>query len=695
MAVTHAGGTRSASSNPSHRDPSDVVRVILTLALSCALGYAIVVTPLALVDHFEKSTVLSAAAVCSAVLAFLWLRAAGRPRRIRLGVASILGLSTVAVMSALNARFASQNVIQDRDPGAYVDSAQWFTHHNTFFIDGLVGPFALHSSQLFVAGAGFKAGAPGGRIYPQFLHVMPAFLAGANWIGGTSFMFRANAVLGAVALLAFFAFARTWLEERLAAVAVILLAVNLIQVLHSRNTYSEILTQVFLFGGLWALTEADRLGRTSVYAIAGLLLGATCMVRIDAFVFLIPLTLIATVRLWRAQAMPAREAAHERRTIFVAAVAVLFTSVLGVIDGMRFSRPYLADNKAFLFQIAVGWFATIAASFIALAIHARRSRPLVSRRLVTALGAGVAIVIVLVFAWAWFVRPYTQTGYQMARPVGGIFDLRIPVMPEKIRLRTWSEDTVPRLALFLGPVTLAAGIIGAALVTRRVISDPGDPRLPFLLLFGVTTALYVWRPSIAPDMVWFLRRFLPVTFPGLILFAMVLTQDLLRLRLPWAKAGAALVIVGGLALPLALLPHYIFKRTHVPLATGLEQACARLGRDAAVVIVQNPAAIFGGGPQYRYPQAMQAFCNVPVATAPPGLGSDFYASLATEWARRGRRLDVVAELPQALSEVPGEAHILQQSKYRVLEHTLTRWPTKYEEMQLLLFFKPVPAGAGT
>lgn len=695
MAVTHAGGTRSASSNPPHRDPSDVVRVILTVALSCALGYAIVVTPLALFDHFERSTVLFAAAACSAVIAVSWLLAGGRPTRFRLGVPSIVALSTVALMSALDARFASQNVIQDRDPGAYVDSAQWFTHHNTFFVDGLVGPFARHSSQLFVAGAGFKAGAPGGRIYPQFLHAMPAFLAGANWIGGASFMFRANAVLGAVALLAFFAFARTWLEERLAAIAVILLAVNLIQVLHSRNTYSEILTQVFLFGGLWALTEADRLGRTSVYAIAGLLLGATCMVRIDAFVFLIPFTLIATARLWRAQAMPAREAAHVRRTLVVAAAAVLFTSALGVIDGIRFSRPYISDNKAFLLQIAVGWFATIVGSFVALAIHARRSRPFFSRRFVSTFGAVAAIVIVLVFAWAWFVRPYTQMGHQMARPGGGIFDLRHPVMPAKVRLRTWSEHTVPRLALFLGPVTLAAGIIGAALVTRRVISDPDDPRLPFLLVFGVTTALYVWRPSIAPDMVWFLRRFLPVTFPGLILLAMVLTQELLRLRLPWAKVGALVVIVGALALPLALLPHYIFKRTHVPLATGLEQACTHLGRDAAVVIVQSPATNVAGGPQYRYPQALQAFCDVPVATAAPGLSSGFYESLATEWARRGRRLTVVANLPQALSAVPGEAHILQQSNYLVLEHALTRRPTKYEEAQLLLFFKPVPVGAGT
>ena len=249
----------------------------------------------------------------------------------------------------------------------------------------------------------------------------------------------------------------------------------------------------------------------------------------------------------------------------------------------------------------------------------------------------------------------------------------------------------PRLNLFLGAATLAGGFLGVAFVTRRVISDPSDPRLPFLLLFGVTTTLYVWRPSIAADLIWFMRRFLPVTIPGLILFAMVLAQELQRVRRRIAKFAAAFLIVGGLALPLGLLPNYIFRSTHIPLASGLEGACDRLGRDAAIVVVQS--AVINSGPQYRYPQALQAFCHVPVATAPPGLGSDFYRNLAAEWAQAGRTLNVVANLPQALSAVPGESQVLQDSRYRILEHTLKRWPTHYRQQSLILFFKPVPAGS--
>jgi Dolichyl-phosphate-mannose-protein mannosyltransferase len=667
--------------------------MLMVVMLSAALGYALVVTPLALVNGFAEGPVLAAAGVVAAVVAISWMRALAPFPRSRFTRPLIVAVSGVAAMTALNAGFSSQNVVQDRDPGAYVDSGQWFAHHHTFFFDGLVGAFTLHPHQLFVAGAGFQAGAPGGRLYPQFLHVVPAFLAGANWIGGVSFMFRANALLGALALLAFFAFARTWLDERLAAVAVILLAVNLVEVLHSRNTYSEILSQVFLFGGLWALAEAERVGRTSVYAVAGLLLGATCMVRIDGFLFLIPLTLIATVRLWRAHALPNAEAARARRAVVAAAAGVLLTSALGLVDGIRFSRPYLDDNKAFLLEIAAAWIATVIGCRLALWVHERRSRPILRRRFVTFLGSAAALAIVLVFAWAWFVRPHTEIGHQLARRVGGIVDLRNPQFAPEQRIRTFSEQTVPRLDLFVGAATLAGGILGAAFVTRRVISDPSDPRLPFLLLFGVTTTLYVWQPSIAADMVWFLRRFLPVTIPGLILFSMVLTQELMHLRWRVAKAGAVLLIVGGLALPLALLPNHIFQRTHVALATGLQQACARLGPDAAIVIVQSSNIV--NGPQYRYPQALQAFCRVPVATAPPGLGSSFYRTLATEWKQRGRRLELVADLPQALSAAPGRAQILQQSTYRVLERTYINRPTKYVVKELILFVKPVPADAGT
>ena len=75
MSVTEARDGGSTSARRTGSELSTIVQVTLIVALSCALGYAIVDTPLALVDHFEKSTVLIAAGVCAAVIAFVWLRA--------------------------------------------------------------------------------------------------------------------------------------------------------------------------------------------------------------------------------------------------------------------------------------------------------------------------------------------------------------------------------------------------------------------------------------------------------------------------------------------------------------------------------------------------------------------------------------------------------------------------------------------
>jgi hypothetical protein len=87
---------------------------------------------------------------------------------------------------------------------------------------------------------------------------------------------------------------------------------------------------------------------------------------------------------------------------------------------------------------------------------------------------------------------------------------------------------------------------------------------------------------------------------------------------------------------------------------------------------------------------------VPVATAPPGLPPDFYQSLAVEWARQGRTLNLVADLPQALASVPGTARPLELARYQVLERSYRHRPKHFEDNFLVLFFKRVStAGAGT
>jgi hypothetical protein len=676
------------------------LRVLLVVLLSGCLAYAIVAIPLALVDLFSPGPVLTSAAVLTVVIARAWLRTLAPLDSSPFGIAVWVGLGTILGVTALNVAYASQNVVQDRDPGAYDAAARWFASHHTFFFDGLTGAFAGHD-QLTVAGAGFRAGAPGGRVYPQFLHVLPASLSALHWIGGTALMFKGNALIGGVALLAFYAFARLWLRAELATIAVVLLALNVVQIIHSRNTYSEILSQVFLFGGLWALMEADRVASIRAnapggplrskldpgYLIAGLLLGATAMVRIDGFVYLIPIAIVATVRLGQAETLPAADARRARLAVAMLAVGVTITSALGLADGLRFSRPYLEDNKVLLLAVFAVLALTIGVCVAALLILRRRGRPILTQRMTDVGGEIVAVLIVLVVAWAWFVRPHVGNVYERLRPSGGIYDLRTTTLPAMISLRTFAEHSMPRLALCVGFVTLAAGFIGFALLVRRLPKSATDPRLAFAMIFGITTTLYVWRPSISPDLVWFLRRFLPVTIPGLIVFSLVLAEELFRRRRPVSLAVAAVIVLGGAGWSVALLPPHFLHCTYTPLLEGVNRACARIGADAAVVVVQSDNVL--EGPQYRYPQAVQAYCEVPVATAPPGLSASFYRSLAVGWKAEGRRLVLVGDHLDAVKAANGKWSFLQFTRYRVLERTLGALPTHYIERRLLLFLEPV------
>jgi hypothetical protein len=50
--------------------------------------------------------------------------------------------------------------------------------------------------------------------------------------------------------------------------------------------------------------------------------------------------------------------------------------------------------------------------------------------------------------------------------------------------------------------------------------------------------MHVFRPSIADAMIGFLRRFLPVTIPGLIVFPLVLAEEFVELRHPTPLAIA-------------------------------------------------------------------------------------------------------------------------------------------------------------
>ena len=322
-------------------------------------------------------------------------------------------------------------------PAIYNNAGRWIAGHGTLLVDRNVGP---------LTGLPFRSNAPGlydfGTSMPfQGAHFLPALLAEARGIGGDALMFRAPAVLGAFALLAFFVVASRVLRNSLAALGcVAVLAFAMPQVFFSRDAYSELPTQVLLFTALWLLCDEGVLKRAGVLVVAGLSLGFIQAVRIDGLAIVAGLPPIFAVA-WYRTARP------ERKRLVVnaiaCAIAVGIGLAVGVYDLRYRSSPYFSDLRGDFNQLVK---VALASAVLSLAVIAfepllrRLAAPawVASARVVVAIGGAALVALAAVVAW--LVRPALH-----------------PLHADSSQA-TFQTRSVAWLGWYLGPVALVLAI---------------------------------------------------------------------------------------------------------------------------------------------------------------------------------------------------------------------------------------------
>jgi hypothetical protein len=445
----------------------------------------------------------------------------------------------------------------------------------------------------------------------------------------------------ALAVLAVGLLAASVLGARAGPVAALAVAVTF-PVLHTaRSTYSEPFATLTLAAGLLCLTLAarDRSARAAV--LAGVLVGGTTLIRIDALREVVLVVLAATL-------YAARGHTWTRHLL----VALGASTGVGVLAAAWLSPRYLADLSDSLVPLVLAGVLVCGAAAGFLAIS-RRRRLVGPSWLPTAVG-GAVLIVGLVLAS----RPLWQVVRQSpddpgARVVAGLQQRQGLAVDGG---RTYAERSVEWLSWWVGPVALGVALIvlaGAAVLVGRGWQAG---RLPAwagaLLVASGSSLLTLWRPGITPDHPWAERRLVIVI---ILVAVLVVAGASWCLRQGWAaplRWGAATVVMGALLIPTAVAtgPH-LLHRVEAGSLDAVAEACAGFEAGDVALMVDARAA-------NEWPQVLRGQCGVAALSTTTGLRAD-PAALETAVAQvrehvegEGRRLVLVAaEGPEALTSL--------------------------------------------
>ena len=502
-------------------------------------------------------------------------------------VYAAIGVAAILAITAWNSAHASQHVLINRDGGSYANTARWIARDGSLAVKPRVGPFANPPTVGFDSFAVYEM--PDGSLQFQFAHLLPVVLAEAYAIRGDAGLFHAPEVLGGIALLAFYVLAWRLLRRPLFALAAMLaLAFVIPQVSFSRDSYSEIPSQILLFTALWMLVTPRLLPKWRVALASGLFLGALEATRIDAIVFLIGVPVLLLIAWLRADRDLRRRDVLPASCAFVAGLVPGMT--LGLVDLTRHSGMYYQDlshDVRQLVLVAIG-----SAVVCGCALVAGSRRPLIRglRRLPsTTLATGGAVLVGGAGFFAWLVRPHIQ--HLHGAPIGLVGGLQAAEHVPVDATRTYFERSLTWMGWYLGPLTLAVAIIGAALLVRELLLGRRTRVIGALAVLGPGSVLYIYKASAVPDHVWVTRRFLVSAFPLLVLLALGLAAACsgvrLRDRLGAAPRAAAIVFaILAVAYPMYTVIGLRSMSEERGFLAVVHDACADIGPHAAVVVLE-------------------------------------------------------------------------------------------------------------
>ena len=395
--------------------------------------------------------------------------------------------------------------------------------------------------------------------------------------------------------------------------------------------------------------------------VTGILVGATAAARIDAWLVIIAFALYLEARWFVLERRGDRGAIG--RCVQPVLLGMLLGGTIALLDGILRSAPYLiAHRTQFLAMIGLLVFVLVGGSIARLpALLSTTGFRLEAARRTTAWVFPVLIGVSAILLF--FFRPAFQEAHGAGSNPVVAFAQTAENLPSD-PTRTYAEWSLRWLSWYLGIGGLAAGIAGLATAWRRAALGRRI-LLPFLLVVSVTTAVFVLRPSITPDQLWAMRRFLPVSIPALILAAALLADwGFDRWR---SRAQRSLLSVVAVTLLVLIPASFAWPLRTATAHRGMYdltlEVCDALPEESALLLVsETHTKVFQA--------AVRSFCGVPVAgidESPTDLDAVIEEAQAN-WA--------AASVILYVGDVPGNlfGSTVVETPFEVPEIVLTRRP---------------------
>lgn len=604
--------------------------VLITVGVALAAGLLVTVGA-----HYWW-TVLPAAAL---IITVAWRAATPRDVTVRGAIASAIAVGGAALWAIVNIAMHAEYLLVVRDPGFLTLSGLWLVDHGSTDIPAAGAVEAAAANGNMLADASEAWNLKGDVVQPQGAKMLPATIAIGGWLAGETGVLSANAVIGAVGILAVFAVARQFLSPMAALAPAGALALTVSHIGLSRPAYTEPLTLLLVIAGiLWAWRGvAER--SIPLLTLGAVASGATMLVRVDGPSFAIGAIAGVGLALASVEADPR----WRRSAALTFAGWQAMTIGMGYLSVALWSTEYLErladETHALLAVYAVLVIALVVWSLMWTGAPGRwieRLSDAWGRRGAWIAGAVVAAGLAVLASRPLWTTVYRSTDNPRHQFTNGVVESFQKAQGLEIEpTRTYAESTVTWLSYYLTWPIVILAIIGFGWATMRMVRRDA-PWAVFLGAIMAPTLLYLWRPSIVPDQIWAIRRFEPATLPGFILAAAAAGWMLASLaRKESVRAGLRRAVgVGMLVLPLStwisISPDAeypisgavnVTTREMVGARSQIEELCAVA--DGRPVILASDSSHYG---------SIRVTCDVPVILH---LGNPTEAHLAAAYEAWG------------------------------------------------------------